>query len=72
MLNGILWLAFVTAGVAGLTAVVMTQSLLWGFLAYSGAGMAVLMALLVTEMVFGEAPAEIATDDAAFATGPRS
>ena len=71
MLHGILWLAFVTAGVASLTALVMTQSFLWAFVAYSGAGMAVLLALLATEMVFGDAPAEVATDDAALATGPR-
>ena len=71
MLHGILWLAFVTAGVASLTALVMTQSFLWAFVAYSGAGMAVLLALLATEMVFGDAPVEVATDDAALATGPR-
>lgn len=71
MINGILWMAFVTAGVAGLAAMVMTQSFIWAFLTYSGAGMAVLLALLVTEMVFGEGPAEVASDDAGMATTSR-
>ena len=72
MLHGVLWLAFVSAGVAGLTAMVMTQSVLWTFLAYSGAGMAVLAALLIAEMIVADAPAEVVADDAALATGHRS
>lgn len=66
MLNSVLWLAFVTAGVASLTAFVITQSILWTFVAYSGAGMAVLVALLITELVFGDAMSEATLDEQAF------
>ena len=56
MLNSILWIATVTAGVAALAAYVMTGSLLWTFLAYSGSGMSVLFAILIAEMLIDDAP----------------
>ena len=58
MLNSVLWIGIMTAAVSSVAAYVMTDSLLWGFVAYSGAGMAVLTALLLTELFSGEAPAE--------------
>ena len=72
MLNSVLWLAVVTAIVCGLAAIVMTQSLLWGFVAYAGAGMAVLFSLLIVEMLFGDARLASELDDERLSADPRS
>lgn len=67
MLQSILWMAVVTAGVASLAAFVMTGSFLWALVAYSGSGMSVLFALLITELVFGPEP-EAALDESGLAS----
>ncbi len=54
MVSSILWMATVTAGVAALAAYVMSGSVIWALVAYSGSGMSVLFALLIAEMIFGD------------------
>ena len=67
MLNSVLWMAMVAAGVAASAAFAITGSFLWAFVAYSGSGMSVLFALLVTEMIFAPKP-DLAFDESGLVT----
>ena len=64
MFQSTLWLAIgIAVGSAALT-LFGTGSLLFAALAYIGAGMAVLTAFLVAEMLFGDADTEAVADEA--------
>ena len=70
-MQGILGLALIAAiGAGGATALV-TGSLVLAGLCYIGAGMAVLTALLVSEMLFPPMDANMTGDEAALAGDPR-
>ena len=71
MLNSILWMAIVAAGVAALAAYVMTGSFVWAIVAYSGSGMSVLFALLMAEVLFGD-EAEVALEESGLVSDQQS
>ncbi len=71
MLNSILWMAIVAAGVAALAAYVMTGSFVWAIAAYAGSGMSVLFAILVAEVLFGD-EAEVALEESGLVSDQQS
>ena len=71
-MQGILGLAlFAAIGAGGVTALV-TGSFVLAALCYVGAGMAVLIALLVSEMLFPPLDNDLAGDDPALVSDPRA
>ena len=71
MLNSILWMAIVAAGVAALSAYVMTGSFFWTIVAYAGSGMSVLFAILMAEVLFGD-EAEVALEESGLVSDQQS
>ncbi|MXQ09265.1 hypothetical protein GQ651_15575 [Alphaproteobacteria bacterium GH1-50] len=70
MLQGILGLAVLTAMGTGVATVVLTGSFLFAFLTYVGAGMSVLLSILLAEYFFGDRDSEtsLGADDAGLAS----